>query len=387
MTRFTRTQTVALANAVNSNERLSKRLSLPFKNIALMVSAVGMLSFTHFSYAEAPEKPAHLVSIENVKKEKVSPSMWLPANVISRKNAPISAEQTGQLLWIEDVGVQVEKGQLLAQIDDRKLKLQLARQQTQVKQSQANVDYLTGQKARFSKLRAQNNSAISEYERVNKDLAIAINEVAALKISVEETQLALDKTKILAPFSGNISQRFVHIGELITVGRPLVQLIDTEHLDIKIAAPLSIAPFLERGNKVMVKWNQTLLELPIRTWSKAGEQTSRTFDVRLAADGLSMFSGSAVTVSLPKQAPKEATLVPRDALFLREKETYVLTVDDKNMAKKVSVLVGQGVESWISVTGALSTDDSVVVRGGERIQSGEKVRFASDKLELVANVN
>lgn len=386
MTKFTHTQTGVLANAVNVNIMFSKRLRRPMKNIALLVSAVGLLSFTSLSHAETTKEPAHLVSIENVKKEQVSPSMWLPANVISRKNAPISAEQTGQLLWIEDVGVQVEEGQLLAQIDDRKLKLQLARQLTQVKQSQANVDYLTGQKARFSKLREQNNSALSEYERVKKDLAIAINEVAALNISVEETQLALDKTKILAPFSGNISQRFVHIGELITVGRPLVQLIDTEHLDIKIAAPLSIAPFLKRGNKVMVKWNQSLLELPIRTWSKAGEQTSRTFDVRLAADGLSMFSGSAVTVSLPKQAPKEATLVPRDALFLREKETYVLTIDEDNKAKKVSVLVGQGVDSWISVTGALSIKDTVVVRGGERIQSGEKVRFAIAKPELTAKV-
>ena len=138
----------------------------------------------------------------------------------------------------------------------------------------------------------------------------------------------------------------------------------------------------------MVKWNQTLLELPIRTWSQAGEQASRTFDVRLSADGIAILAGTAVTVSLPKQAPKEAILVPRDALILRENETYVLTIDDELKEQKVSVLVGQGVDSWISVTGALSIDDSVVVRGGERLQSGEKVRFLSDKKsDLIANLN
>lgn len=352
------------------------------------ISIIGLLSFSQQANAAEEEKPAHLVSVESVKKEQVKPSIWLPANVISRKNAPISAEQTGQLLWIEDVGSQVSKGQLLAQIDDRHLKLQLARQRVEVKQYQAEVDYLTGQKARFLKLREKNNSALSEYERVNKDLTIAINEVAALNISVEQTLLALEKTMIKAPFAGNISQRFAHVGELITIGRPLVQLIDTKHLDIKIAAPIAIAPFLQRGSKVMVKWNQTLLELPIRTWSQAGEQASRTFDVRLSADGIAILAGTAVTVSLPKQAPKEAILVPRDALILRENETYVLTIDDELKAQKVSVLVGQGVDSWISVTGALSIDDSVVVRGGERLQSGEKVRFLSDKKsDLIANLN
>ena len=352
------------------------------------ISAITLLSFSQEAKAAATEKPAHLVSVESVKKEQVNPSIWLPANVISRKNAPISAEQTGQLLWIEDVGSQVKKGQLLAQIDDRHLKLQLAGQRAQVKQHQADVDYLTGQKARFLKLREKNNSALSEFERVNKDLTIAINEVAALNISVEQTLLSLEKTVIRAPFSGNISQRFAHVGELISIGRPLVQLIDTKNLDIKIAAPISIAPFLQRGSKVMVKWNQTLLELPVRTWSQAGEQASRTFDVRLAADGIAMLAGTAVTVSLPKQLPKDAILVPRDALMLRENETYVLTIDDDQQAQKVAVLVGQGVKNWVSVTGALSVNDSVVVRGGERLQSGEKVRFIENKKEgLVANVN
>ena len=101
-----------------------------------------------------------------------------------------------------------------------------------------------------------------------------------------------------------------------------------------------------------------------------------------------MLAGTAVTVSLPKQLPKDAILVPRDALMLRENETYVLTIDDDQQAQKVAVLVGQGVKNWVSVTGALSVNDSVVVRGGERLQSGEKVRFIENNKEgLVANVN
>jgi RND family efflux transporter MFP subunit len=344
---------------------------------------LGSILTMSFNASATTENPAQLVSVETVKEQQVKPSIWLPANVISRQNAPISAEQTGQLLWIEDVGSSVEKGQLLAHIDDRHLKLQLARQQAEVKQHQADVTYFTQQKNRISKLREKNNSALSELERTSKDLTVAINEVSALKSLVAQTELALEKTKIVAPFDGHVSQRFAHVGELISVGRPLVQLVDTKNLDIKIAAPINIAPFLQKNTQVMVKWQNQLIELPIRTWSKAGDQLSRTFDVRLSANNIDILAGSAVMVSLPKQRAQSAMLVPRDALVLRENETYVLTVNENEEAKKVSVIVGQGMDDYISVIGNLALDDRVIVRGGERLQSGQKVRFNN---ELIAKL-
>lgn len=350
----------------------------------ILFSAV--TSFTAYALP-SPQDAGQLVSVDYAKNEQVSPTMWLPGNVISRKNSPLSAEQTGQLLWVEEVGTKVTQGQVLAKLDNRHLKLQLARQHAQLEQHKADVEYLTKQKSRMSKLTKMNNSAQSELERTIKDLAIADSEVTALKLQIELTELAIEKTQIVAPFAGSISERFVNEGELITVGRPIVQLVDTHHLDIKISAPLSIAPYLTANAKVMVKWQDNLIELPVRTWSQAGDQSSRTFDVRLAADGVNLLAGSAVTVSLPKHQTAMATLVPRDALVLRENETFVLTVNEENIANKVNVLVGQGIDSWISVTGNVSAGDEVIIRGGERLTSGQKIRRDSDKGTDVAKLN
>ena len=38
-------------------------------------------------------------------------------------------------------------------------------------------------------------------------------------------------------------------------------------------------------------------------------------------------------------------------------------------------MIGQGVGRWVSVTGALWAGDEVIVRGGERLQDGQKVRI------------
>lgn len=353
---------------------LESKMNRKLKVFSLMMSAAALfLSQAALAFAEK-EQDAHLVSVANVKTEQVNPTMWLLGNVISRRNSQLSAEQTGQLLWIEEVGSTVESGQVIAKIDNRHLKIQLARQDAQIEQHKADVDYLKKQQKRMLTLRETNHAAISELERTEKDLRIAENEVIALEMQMEQTLLAIEKTDIVAPFSGSVSERFANVGELITIGSPLVQLVDTHHLDIKIAAPLSIAPYLTTNANVMVKWQGKLLELPVRTWSQAGEQSSRTFDVRLSADGIDLISGTAVTVSLPKQQTKEATLVPRDALVLREKETFVLTVDEENIAQKVNVLIGQGVGQWISVSGNISSGEQVIIRGGERLQAGQKVR-------------
>lgn len=358
------------------------------KTLPLILSAsVAVLSMlpSKSTFAQEGPKP-HLVSVEFVKSEQVSPTMWLPANVISRRNSPLSAEQTGQLLWVEDVGAQVEKGQVLAKLDNRHLTLRLAQQKAQLKQHHADVTYLEKQKARMSELNKTNNTALSELERIIKDLAIAENEVDALNLQIKQTLLAIEKTEIIAPFSGSISERFVNEGELVTSGRPMLQLVDTHHLDVKVSAPLTIAPYIQAQKKVMVKWQGQLLELPVRTWSLAGDQATRTFDVRLSADGSNMMAGTAVTVSLPKNATANATLVPRDALVLREQETFVVTVGEGDVAKKVNVLIGQGVGQWISVSGDIYEGDEVIIRGGERVQMGQKIRRDQAVTE-VAKIN
>ena len=53
----------------------------------------------------------------------------------------------------------------------------------------------------------------------------------------------------------------------------------------------------------------------------------------------------------------------------------MLTVEEDNNARKINVMIGQGIGRWVSISGALKAGESVIVRGGERLQQGQKVRF------------
>jgi len=91
-------------------------------------------------------------------------------------------------------------------------------------------------------------------------------------------------------------------------------------------------------------------------------------------------------VSLPSSAAQQAVLVPRDAVMLREPESYVVVIDEEMTAHRVTVRLGTGVDTWISVIGAVHQGDKVVIRGAENLKEGAKVRVtdSSNQQSLAA---
>jgi len=346
------------------------------------------LSFTLQTFAQEAPKP--IVSVKTAKTERVSPAIWVTGDVISRASSRISSEQNGRLTWLLDVGSEVKFGDPIATIDGRHLEIQLAEKSSELRQQKANTEFLKKQKKRLSALANNNSTARSEVDRVEKDLLIAEEQLSALALQMKQIKLSIEKTTIRAPFDGVVSQRMSQQGEFVNVGTPLVQLVDPNRLDIRVAAPLDVVEYLVRNQSISVKWKDKLVQMPVRTWSPAGNLNSRTFELRLDASNFALISGSAVSVSLPTQFPQNATLVPRDALILRERSTYVIKVDEQFNATKVSVTIGNGIDEWIAVDGDISKGDSIVIRGGERLNTGDKVRIeaipvASPSSSVAAN--
>ncbi|MDX1391147.1 MAG: hypothetical protein R3241_02105, partial [Rheinheimera sp.] len=70
---------------------------------------------------------------------------------------------------------------------------------------------------------------------------------------------------------------------------------------------------------------------------------------------------------------KAAVTVHRDALLLRSDGTYVVTVDENNIAHRKAVKVSDGNGDWITVDEGLQAGEKVVTHGAERLQDGQLV--------------
>ena len=84
--------------------------------------------------------------------------------------------------------------------------------------------------------------------------------------------------------------------------------------------------------------------------------------------------GTPVEVSLPSAAVRTAVTVPRDALVIRQNHSYVLRVTRANTVEELDVTPGAGIADVVEVRGPLAAGDRLVIRGGERLASGQAVR-------------
>jgi hypothetical protein len=118
---------------------------------------------------------------------------------------------------------------------------------------------------------------------------------------------------------------------------------------------------------------------PIRAVIPVGDEVSRMIEIRIALDGSDWVIGSAVRVALPEEEPVEVVAVPRDALVLRQNAIYVFRLKDDDTVDQVAVTTGIGNGSYIEVRGDIRGGDPVVVRGAERLRSGQQVMVARDE--------
>jgi RND family efflux transporter MFP subunit len=299
----------------------------------------------------------------------------LPGTVLSRQDAEISAEVSGRLVWVAEVGEQIQQGEALAVIDDHLLQLQLRNDWAQIERLKADIEYNQRQIARLQRLAEQDNTSKSGLDEVQSRLQMLLQEQRIAEVDRDRTAYDLDRAQVKAPFSGVVASRDADTGEYTQPGDPLLRLVDLESLEISVTAPLRAARYNEPGSTVQVAGAGRQLGARIRALVPVGDSISRMMELRLSLEPGHWYIGEAVTVELPDGLPAETLSVPRDALVLRDKEVFVYRLSADNTAIKVPVTTSPGRGTNIAVEGELEAGAQVIVRGAERLRDGQAVRI------------
>ena len=321
-----------------------------------------------------PPAPVH---VGYALEQEMAPYLWVPGTVVSRNVAPIATQVAGQLTWVAEVGDRVEKGQAVARIDDASLRLQLRNDEATIKRLEAQLSYLDQQVERLVRLTDQQVVPANDLEEAQSQHESVEQELVQAKVARERTLYELDRTRVKAPFAGEVVRRLQQPGSYSSVGEEVVFLVDTAEVEVLAQAPLSVAPHLTEGMVVMVEAEGREIQGKLRRIIAVGDQRSRMFEIRVALDSQPSIVGTAVRVALPTDQSRRVLAVPRDALILRSEGIYVFKVTDEGTAEKVTVKTGMGHDSLIEVLGDLASGDTVVVRGGERLRPGQAVNITT----------
>jgi len=315
--------------------------------------------------------------------EMLAPSVEVPGTVVSRNDSRLASELAAKLVWIAEVGTEVEEGETVARMEDFTFKIRELEAQAMVEREQARVTFLESDLKRLEELSERNLSAKSQYDQTVSDLAIANSDKKIAEAQLGYAQIAMHITEIRAPFGGVVTERLRNLGERLNVADEVVRLVDPNRLEVVSRAPLSTVNFIKKGDVLAIGNDYRTGSAPIRTIVPFGNPQSHMFEVRLDADPTLWTVGESVRLTMPTAAAKEVLAVPRDALVLRREGASVFKVTDESTVIQVSVIVGLGAGALIEVFGDLAAGDDVVVRGAEGLSDGMSVAVKDKLLSAV----
>jgi len=326
------------------------------------------------SVANAQGKmPAANVRVARASIQSIAPESIVPGTVVSRNDAKLAAEVTGRLLEVADVGTIAAKGDVVARIEDTSIRLRKDELQAEVERAQARLKFLESEEARYVQLAKSNLAAAAKLEETLSDRDVSRGDLQVAKSRLAQVEDQLSRTRITAPFSGIVVERLMMPGEHVDTGKNIVRLVDQQSLEVIARAPLEYYSYLHPGQQLALTTELIVVSGTVRTVVAVGSENTHQFELRLDLEGGSFPVGQTLRVSIPISEPREALVVPRDALVLRPNGISVFVLDNDQKAQQVMVTTGIGSGDQIEVSGDLVDGDTVVIRGNERLKPGQSV--------------
>jgi RND family efflux transporter MFP subunit len=337
---------------------------------------------------EATEQPvrglrAYKVTATAESRLRRFPSVLQPADVSS-----LSFEIGGQLKAVTlTVGQKVQLGDVLAEIDPRSLQTQVEQADAGVQQAQAQLDNAEADFQRKEELLKRGVATQAVFDQSRATLLSSRAQLEQARRQLELADHNLDRSKLLAPFSGTIARVEVKSFAQVAAGQPIVTLYSDDRFEISFLAPSPTFQSLSVGRSVDVK----VADLPdlamkgeIKELGSKAEQVSAfPVVIRLDNSAPGLNAGMSVEVSIeePLIGGRSGFLLPLSVLApeggkeLQGKGTAFVYDSGSSTVKKRVITVGGVRDNRLVVTEGVAAGDIVASAGVSYLAEGQKVKL------------
>jgi len=343
-----------------------------------LVLVTGALLIALATTATAQAAPSS-VRYTEVRIHQLHEMIRLQGDVVAVHRAVVASEVAGLVTdLVVREGTEVAKGAPLAQLRRKTFELARAATSAQLEEARARLDQSERRLARARRLFEGEVIGESDVDDTHSDRAAWAARVASLEAELSRTEDWLEHSTIRAPFAGVIVERYTDLGEWVSQGGRVVELLSLDELEVKVEVPERYYGRIKDGSPARVWFSNLGLEVntEIRSIVPLADPRARTFPVRMriAATGRRLGVGMLAEVALASGEPRESLIVPKDAVISQGADRFVLVIDDESTIEKVPVETGAAVGDWLAVTGSIEAGARVVTRGNERLFPGTQVQ-------------
>lgn len=312
--------------------------------------------------------------------------------VVARRQGDVAARIAGTVsdVFVE-VGDRVEAGAPLAKIVDDRLRLEsdlaraeLAAAQAQLETAGAELALREQERARLYGLRGSAAFSPARLEDKDQEIAVAKTRVVAAKARLQQSMAQLKAkewdvslTDVRAPYPGVVTVRHTSPGAYVSIGDPVVTMIDDSMLEVEADVPTERLGGLAIGQRVAIVLDDgSRHAAEVRALVPQENPSTRTRAVRFVPDfgetAKPLAAEQNLTLHIPVGAPRQIIAVHKDAVLVRGGATSVLVIEDGKVVPR-PVRLGEAVNGRFEVLEGLEAGELVVVRGNERLQPGQSV--------------
>ncbi|NNP72234.1 efflux transporter periplasmic adaptor subunit [Acinetobacter defluvii] len=332
--------------------------------------------------ASTQPKAALTVTVIQPERQNWQQKLTANGNIAAWQEVVIGSELSGQRITkvYVNVGDQVKRGQVLAEINSDSIRAELATAKANYKEAQAVLNDAVINNQRIQQLR--NTGAISAQEatQYQTSQSTAQARLEASDAQIKSNQLRLAQTRVIAPDSGVISARSATVGSLAQTGQELFRLIRDHRLEWRAEVTTTDLYKLKQGMTAKIispDPNQNAVTGTVRMIAPVIDPQTRYglvyVDLPLTqAVRMGMFVKGEFELG-----EQSALTIPQSALLLRDGFSYVFIVQQNNRVKQQKVSVGRRQNDLVEILD-LPENVKLVASGTGFLADGDLVKVAAN---------
>lgn len=298
----------------------------------------------------------------------------LQGDVSTKQNVLIYPEMSGTLqrVYVKE-GQRVQKGQLLATIDDGGMGSQLSQLKTQAELAKTTFE-------RRKRLWEQQIGSEIEY-------LSAKAEYEARQDAVKQVESQLGKSNIRAPFSGIIDNVIKDQGTVVSPGpgSEVFRIVNLSNMYIEVDVPETYLGAISKGKEALVYFPVLgdSIQTKIRETGNFINPANRSFSVEIPVPNKDGHIKPNLTakVNLNDYTSQEAILIPSSIISENaDGEQYVFVAGEPNaeneaVVERTIITVGKTQGAQVEVLSGLDAGNQVIKEGARSVKDGQKVKI------------
>jgi RND family efflux transporter MFP subunit len=290
--------------------------------------------------------------------------------------AVVAAQVAGQIeKSYVDVGDRMASGQKMALIDTSAYQVLVRQAAATLARATAKADNAEQTLRRVQQLSKSGFVPTSELDQVVADAGQARADVQVAQAADAMARLNLDRSQVKSPFAGAVAERIASVGDYVAVGAPIVKVVQTDPLRLRLQVPEreSIEIRVGQAVRITVEGDTKVHTGRIARIAPGIREADRVLPVEAdVPNGAGLRAGLFVRAQIVIDAADEGLTVPARSLVTFAGLEKVVQVKDGKAIEK-TVVTGRRGEGWIEIVKGLGGDETVAVqpaglRTGQAVQ-------------------